>query len=600
MTDDPLSTLLASYEAEQDPLVKMKIGHDIAVYYYFKLSKYEEAIQYDLQVLKIAEELHKEREASTICNLLGASYRNLLMMDEAKEILQHSISIGEKLQDCSLQHRPYIDLGGVYLNTYNHSLALDCFVNALKISEKLGDSEVIALANTCIGRTYSEIGEYNKAVSYIRKALKILPIDNWQIFVCYQNIANAYCYLNDHYLAIGYLKKAIPLYEKVHSRLGVAETYCKIGEIYNKIQKKDKAMEYALKAKNYLSENNIENKEIEAQIYLLFITLFSTNDDIEETEKYIQKFLDLKVTMFNRLHAFYTLVVPFYEKQQKMDLAFAYLRKYNEVNKHILGEEMQKDMAIKTANFEYEREKQSAEILRQKNEELLKLHEEKDNLMNTISHDLKNYLGATQQALDIFALKEKEMSENKYIKIVTTSTARSLNLVKEILYSTKVAASADALNLQTVDISSVIAENEETLHLRASKKGINVVFQYAPEPLLVQLDSEKWHRVFENLTTNAIKFTSAGKDIRISTKREGDFALISIADSGIGIAPENISKLFTPFSGVGRKGTDGEESTGLGLSIVKKLVELHGGEIEVSSEVGHGTEFVVKLRIIRC
>jgi len=597
MTDDPLATLLTSYSSATDPLKKINHGYKLARHYFFNLNKSIEAEEYLLEVLQIAEDINNEQEIADICNFLGAIYRNASMFEEAKEALQRAISLGEKMQDYELQRRAYINLGGLYQNEYNPSLAIDCFDKALKIAETMGDHEGMGLAITSIGRTYLEIHEYQKAVNYIRQALKILPADYQQRYICYLNISIAYTELKNYSLAIGYLKRAIPLVEKVNLLPAVAELYCRIADILIKLQKYDKAMDYALRAKMYLAEHQLVTGNVEFRLCLLLMNIYYENGEVELTEQYIQKFLSLGDAQQDKLRDFYAIAVLHYEKQGKFDQAFSYLRKYNEVNKAILDEEMQVNMAIKMANFEYEREKQSAEILRQKNDELLKLHAEKDNLMNTISHDLKNYLGATQQALDIFALKEKEMSENKYIKIVTTSTARSLNLVKEILYSTKVTASADALNLQTVDMNKVIGAEEDTLNLRASKKGINVVFEYASEPLLVQLDNEKWHRVFENLTTNAIKFTSAGKDIRISTKREGSFALISIADSGIGIAPENIGKLFTPFSGVGRKGTDGEESTGLGLSIVKKLVELHGGSIEVFSEVGKGTEFVVRLGV---
>jgi len=598
MENDQLTNLLTIYESATDPLEKLKHGYELARHYFFNLNQIEDAECCLLQLLQIAENINNEQEIADICNFLGAIYRNTQMFDEAKEALQRAISLGEKLQDYSLQRRAYINLGGLYQNIYNHSQAIDCFEKALKIAETLGDLEGMGLAITSIGRTYREINEHQKAVNYIRQALRILPADYTQIYLLYLNIAIAYAELKDYHLAIGYLKRAIPLLEKVNLRSAVAEFYCRISEALIKLKKYDKAMDYVLRAKMYIAEHQLDAVNVELRLCLILINIYYENGDIELTEQYIQKYLSLGEAEQERLRDFYAIAVTFYEKQGKIDQAYKYLQKYNEVNKAILDEEMQTNMAIKMANFEYEREKHTAEVLRQKNDELLKLHAEKDNLMNTISHDLKNYLGATQQALDIFALKEKEMTENKYIKIVITSTARSLNLVKEILYSTKVSASADALNLQTVNISSVVAENEDTLNLRASKKGINVVFEYAPEPLMVQLDSEKWHRVFENLTTNAIKFTSAGKDIRISTKREGEFALITIADSGIGIASENIGKLFTPFSGVGRKGTDGEESTGLGLSIVKKLVELHGGEIMVTSEVGKGTEFVVTLKII--
>jgi len=612
MDHDPLSEAITSFQTETDLLEKARQGFQIARYYHLNLYQLEVALEYFLQALQIAEELQNEQEISIICNGLGSLYAAMRDPQNAKETLQRAISLGESLQDDTLLPRPYINLGGVYSTEYNHLLALECYEKALKIAEKLGDQELIGLSVTSVGRIYTDIGEWEKSKQYNQQALNILPPEANQRFVCYINMAIAYMATKEFTQAIECYTKAIPLLEKVNFQAAVAEMHCHIAEALNNMKNYDRALEYALKAKKYVDDNQISDINVNIVITVVLLKIYIERGDDNEVEHCIQHFFSLDVKRADYLFNSYQSISSFYEKQGKSDLALLYYKKSQEAYKLATDEEMSKNLALKTANFEYEREKQKAELLKQKNEEmaryqqiieqtnqeLLKMHEEKDNLMNTISHDLKNYLGATQQALDIFTLKEKDMADNKYIRIVSTSTARSLNLVKEILYSTKLVTSGDGLSLQTVDLNKVISENEDSLLLRASKKGVKIVFLYTNEPLLVQLDSEKWHRIFENLTTNAIKFTCAGNDIHISTKKEGDYALISIKDSGIGIPPDSLEKLFIPFSGVGRKGTDGEESTGLGLSIVKKLVELHSGTIEVSSEVGVGTEFVVKLGLV--
>ena len=229
-------------------------------------------------------------------------------------------------------------------------------------------------------------------------------------------------------------------------------------------------------------------------------------------------------------------------------------------------------------------------------EALENAHTEKDNLMNTISHDLKNYIGATSQAIELYTLKNETLKENKYIQMSLVSNNRALNLVAEILYSTKLDATKDSVVLKHYNLNEVIAETENSLIMRANNKNINVTFEYTTEPTFVMLDIDKWSRIYENLTTNALKFTNRDGNITIKTQSFCDNIQISVKDSGIGIPIENIPKLFKQFSGVGRKGTAGEESTGIGLSIVKKLVELQNGNIEVKSEVGTGTEFIITFK----
>jgi len=604
METTEIQEMFAEYEACTDDFERVDHLFKISKYYFNLLTDNEAGIKYSLLALQKAEELSYDAKICDICNGLGVMYRRAESRDLANEYFQRAIAVSESLGDYVTHALANMNLGLLYYDEYNITVALEYINKGIKTAEQNGDERLRAISYSKVALVYMFIGKYEKAVENLRQSLKLLSSPT-ELTSIYYNIAQAYGGLDDYALAIGYYKKAAPLYKSVHHHSYLIDTYCNIADAYISLQKYDKVTKYLHLAKDYIAENNIIDRNIDTVICNAFINLYLHTGNSVEMEKCIEQFLALDVTDHIQLQSFYRYITEYYEKQGKYDLAYTYLQKLQAENAILLEDEMQKNMAIKTANYEYEREKQKNEellrshmIIEQKNEELLVMHAEKDNLMNTISHDLKNYLGSIRQALDIYSMKEKDVLENKYIKIIDTTTNRSLNLVKEILYSTKVSASADSLSFQTVDINNVIAEVEETLRLRGDKKQIKIIFEYATEPLMVQLDSEKWHRVFENLTTNAIKFTPTGNDIYITTRREGEYAWISIKDTGIGISPENIGKLFTPFSGVGRKGTDGEESTGLGLSIVKKLVELHGGVIEVSSEVGHGTEFVVKLKIV--
>jgi len=531
--------------------------------------------------------------------------------EKAEDALFRAISIAETLQKETILANLYINLSGLYRTQCKYNQAIDWCLKALKLAEKIGDKDLLGIYTVRAGNLCMLTLQHDKAIHYLRRALRILPTDSPSLQDCYINLAGLNANLHNFSLAIGYAKKAIKMMEKIDNKRMIAIMHCNIAFALFDYKKFDKAIQYVSTTQKYVEDNEIDSPLVKQFLNHLYLRVYDYKGDIPKVEYYIQQLLKFENLSPWDLLGIYETAYIFYSKHQKYEHAFEYIQKFMSLQEEVRSEETKNNIAIKTANFEYEREKLKAELLKQKNDELEEyqkiieqkntelslMNSEKDNLMNTISHDLKNYLGATQQAMDIFYLKEPDHADNKYLKMVTTSNSRSLNLVKEILYSSKVTATKDSLTLQSVDINQIIAENEDILHLRGSKKGIFVIFEYTPEPLMVELDCEKWHRIFENLTTNAIKFTPTGKEICISTKKEGNYARISIKDSGIGIPPENIGKLFTPFSGVGRKGTEGEESTGLGLSIVKHLVELHKGKIEVHSEVGKGTEFVVKLQV---
>jgi CheY-like chemotaxis protein len=111
------------------------------------------------------------------------------------------------------------------------------------------------------------------------------------------------------------------------------------------------------------------------------------------------------------------------------------------------------------------------------------------------------------------------------------------------------------------------------------------------QPLIVNVDSDKIMQIFTNLVSNAIRFTSAGGEVVLSIKDDKDGILCSVSDTGIGIAKENLGKLFSKFEQFGRVEGPGYKGTGLGLAIAKGLVEKHGGKIWVESEIGEGTTF---------
>ena len=115
------------------------------------------------------------------------------------------------------------------------------------------------------------------------------------------------------------------------------------------------------------------------------------------------------------------------------------------------------------------------------------------------------------------------------------------------------------------------------------------------ESLIVPLDTVKFKLVIQNLLSNAIKFTEEGGNINVSLKDHNGQVVVDFEDDGIGIHGNKLGKLFEKFSDARRKGLHGEKSTGLGLSITKKIVDLHGGRIEVQSEEGEGTRFMVYL-----
>jgi len=370
MENEQLLGMIASYEVETDQLKKAHQGSQIASFLLLDMQDEEEALQYIQEVMETLEQASQEPELAIILFEIGELYKMMQDSDKAKPILLKAISIGKKFQDDTLLIKPYLCLGHIYVDELNHSMALEYFHNALKISENLKDQRLIGASLAGVGRAYLENRDYQKALPHIRQALKILPQKTPQKNACYVNLGITHAYLGDYVLAVGYFKRVIPLLKEINYKAGIAEMYCRIGEAYVKNYKYKKALKFAYLARDYIAENQINITKLHSYVCLILIRVHAANNNIEEAQIIIDQFLSLNETNREYLYSFYDIATNFYAKQQRYDLAFKYITKRYELGRIIFDEEMQRNMAIKAANFEYEREKQKAELLKEKKEQL--------------------------------------------------------------------------------------------------------------------------------------------------------------------------------------------------------------------------------------
>ena len=613
MDEININDLKKNYSKTQDLSMKVELGLKIIVYYYSSVN-FSESLKYGIQILPYAEKLADTESWMQIIFRISLAYSSLGEYDKASEYYKKLLQKAESENNEQWIARTCIYLAKIEYFTAGLDIQkeLEYLMKAEELSRKNNWNSMLFNIYTQFADTYLKLGQYHYALDYYKKSFKMTNTDTEKASTMF-NLSRLYSTMNDLTLALGYAKRSLTISEKIGIIDKIIPKYALIGQIYQEKEQYELAVENLTKAFNYYEENKI-----------IVINFFETCKNLantytimknfDEAQIYYDKFLENEMKLNSE-----ETKLNFYKNYSEFNMqignyleAYTYLSRFQELNYEKFNDEMKKNMSIMTANLEYEHKKKEAELLKQKNTELeeyqkiieqkntelLQMHTDKDNLMNTISHDLKNYIGAALQALELAIMKDENLKNNKYIIMSEGSNSRAINLVKEILYATKLEASKDTLNLKEYDLNEVIAEAENVLSMRAKNKNISVVCEYHHTPLKVKLDMDKWHRVFENLTTNAIKFTNDSGTVTIKTQQIDNFAMVSIKDSGIGITPENIPKLFQQFSGVGRKGTAGEESTGLGLSIVKKLVEMHGGTIDVKSEVGVGTEFFVKLGIV--
>ncbi len=235
--------------------------------------------------------------------------------------------------------------------------------------------------------------------------------------------------------------------------------------------------------------------------------------------------------------------------------------------------------------------------LKDDEERLEKLNFEKDRILYAVAHDLKNPLLNFKSLLGLVksgALNEAD--EEEVFRLMTKDCDHATNLIEELLEIGRLEDEGFILKKADSDLNAFLEKSLSQFEGIAGKKNISLVKSWEKGLKPIKIHEKEFDHVVNNLISNAVKFTPTGGKIEIKTKTMTcDKVSIEVSDTGIGISRKLLPVIFDKFSKAGRIGIEGEKSTGLGMWIVKHIVQLHGGEIMVSSQEDVGTTFTILL-----
>jgi PAS domain S-box-containing protein len=235
---------------------------------------------------------------------------------------------------------------------------------------------------------------------------------------------------------------------------------------------------------------------------------------------------------------------------------------------------------------------------RRRTEEALKdADRKKDEFLATLAHELRNPLAPIRNAVQVLTAKGPADPELVWARgVIDRQVQVMARLLEDLLDVSRISRNTLDLRKERVDLAAVVEAALETSRpvIEAGRHELTVTLP--PEPVRLEADAVRLAQVFANLLTNAAKYTEDGGRIRLSAKRQGTVVEVSVGDSGIGIAAEMLPRVFDIFSQDKPALARSQGGLGIGLSLVKGLVELHGGTVEVVSDgPGRGSEFVVRL-----
>jgi signal transduction histidine kinase len=606
---------------------------------YASNEEYDKTIEGSQIALKIFEEKGDKKNASNCFGELGRAFSLKGNLPIALDYMQKGLKLKEELNDSLGVGGSLSNIGNVYLGLCDFPKALDYYQQALVLAEQLNLKRMIATCYGNIGTTYQRMNN-DQALEYFQKALVLSEELGTKMIT-----ASVYIYMGDYYLPKGDLDKALDSYLKA---LKTAEeggldrpasaAMNNVGTVYLKQKKYALALNYTLKAQTLA--NKIKLMNTQKDIHFQLSEIYAATNDYKKAYLNYKQFKELNDSLYGdeNVKKITALEYTYKFEKEKQAIELQQLKKdtiqaSKARNKRIIIISLIVCLILMTAIivFIYRSSmlKQKTNLLlskqkdeiEDKNEELLLLNEEissqkdeisminaeiqaknsklqelnatKDKFFGIIAHDLRNPFNAILGLSDILVTSSDQYNQERtmeMIRIMNTSAQNTYKLLENLLDWARAQTGEIVYNPKTLSVKDLIAETTSLCKSLAMEKNISIHYNI-PDDLYVYADQNSLNTVLRNLITNAIKFTHKGGNVSVSSTVQYNEAIITVSDTGIGMAEETRSKLFNITEKISVIGTESESGTGLGLILCKEFVEKNGGKIWVDSELGKGSDF---------
>ncbi|THU33545.1 tetratricopeptide repeat protein [Niastella caeni] len=543
-------------------------------------------------------------------------------------------------------------LKGIYEDlSNNYEKAIEYYLQSLQAARliRAPEYEMVALSDLAIA--YFAIREPEKAKEFYLQCARLSELDGKipSLINTYNNLAVIYTQLklydSSHYL----LEKAVRLGKPLErqGRINLSSTYNNLGNLYFKEKKYDEALIYfrqnhakhtagsdlnglwvarlnladvfiemrqfdsaTLYAESAMKlAQRLESKSKQADSYSLLAKLAEHRGDYNKAYQYIKKWYSLDTAI---LHSdTYKTIAALQERfhagereaenkllQEKVEKETLRSRELTlvAVALAIIGVLIAIGFVIK--RNAHRRLQETNDLIVQQNEKLSELNYEKNSLISIVSHDLNTPFATIQIWGQVLQNGSDRLTEEqqKAMSRILQAGLYGERLIRQILDVEREDIGSHKLHLEKFDLKAFAEEVIDNFKPMAAKKNIRLHADFSGKKLFILSDRYLVSRICENLLSNAIKYTPHGKDVWMSIHDEQDTVTIKIRDEGVGIDKEELPYLFSKYSKISSRPTDGEASTGLGLSIVKRIVEEINGRISCESELGKGSVFTVTLK----
>lgn len=499
--------------------------------------KYDDGISYLEKSIGVWNSIKEEQQALTATNNLGVIHRRQGNYDRALDLFWEiaNQSLKREEPDSVLYIISTLNIGSTYRNKGDYQRAKIHLNVAREYIEKHNYLSHLIIIDTVFGKLYKDIGQYNKALQFANLALENAVKEGYR-----DMIRDAHLLISEIHEALGNVDMAFQQYRLFHQMSDTLQTMQR-GERIDALQ----------------SRFDVEQRDREIEI--------------------LNKEAALQLAKFGQ------------QQQFRSFLIFGVF-----LLLVIVGLLYRANVQKKKNNLQL---KESRIEIEEQNKSLYKLNREKDEFLSIAAHDLRNPLSSINMAVDLIndnsGIDKNTLRE--YTELIMISSKRMLKLINSLLDIQTISDQSSTVPVQKLNANQLVLEAARHFNHPAESKGILLKTSLSEEKTVLTGESDNVLRIFDNLISNAIKYSPSGTTILVSTRLKGGSVQVSVSDQGPGISVADQKKLFGKFSKLSNKPTGAESSSGLGLFIVKKITESMGGNVWCESEVGVGSVFYVEL-----
>jgi signal transduction histidine kinase len=557
-----------------------------------------------LKELEIAEEietkLNNENLIIKIKNEKAVVYTAMKRYDIALELLNQIMAFNYEKGLKSSYAFTLFNISNIFLEKKDYDKALEGYLKVLEINknDKSPNKELTAAIYSNIGEIYYDKGQYKLAYKYRKTSLDLYKEINFQnqIANSEMDIGLTLIKLKNYSLSTQYLSSALKQSKSINFSEGIRTAL----EYFTILYLETNRYPAALNSCNELESLSVSDKDSSdlVKCYKMYADIYFKTGNYKPSAEYFQKYIELNDIIDSRENKQKFLELESNYLIEEKDFENKVLRKENELQKETLSSENKLILVISAGviialvlliMLMIQRKK-----IKIQNRKLKEAIVSMDKFFSIISHDLRSpFLGleglTKTMAEDIDSFSKDELSALS--KEMNKSVNNLMRMITNLLDWARTKQGEFSYNPKEIELNEKVSENLALINKLIEQKGIEFVVEI-PSELFVYADEEMLNSILRNLLTNAVKFTSKNGKVIVNAKgADNNFVEIAVTDNGIGMADDLCRKLFRIEEKVGRKGTEGEESTGMGLLVCKEFVEKNGGKIWVESKEGTGSTF---------